>query len=314
MSVLRRENKAEIGEMIQRLVKLFTPTSVFSVGGYANEVVEFIFSKNHIFQDKYNFGSLSAASKSNKLPQTLLDSARVNLRDLHRNDQAWIRDTVKYYAIKYRTSAPIGSKKRKRIRAVDENTPLTQRERIVDVNDREWVNWGSHECVFSAILIALGMRFCCIGKEKQDKAKITVAEQAIHTALAERLGLPRRTVADESLVYLLEERFGWPRCPVETVGDLSKCENGHSYVVSCCENAQTDFWHVIYAQRIGGWKIVDRQYERKFGQKRASFPGDPAKEANAWQIDPQTALCGELRMALGIQALKGTHMVYLTDI
>jgi hypothetical protein len=249
MSVLRRENKADICEMIRRLVRLYTPATSFQLGGYVDEVMEFIMSKDYIFQDKYNTSSMSEKSKHAKIPESVLDHARINLRDLHRNDIAWIRDTVKFHAIKLRTDQPIGAKKRSEIRGVSETVKLTQRGKLVDPNDQQWKTWGSHECVFSGILIALGLRFESVGNA-QEKDRISEIEKSIHSDMANELGLPKRTVADESLVYLLEELFSWKRLSITTVGQFSdRSTVGSKYIFSYCDNPSIDFWHVIYVER-----------------------------------------------------------------
>jgi Domain of unknown function (DUF4157) len=294
-SVLRRDNKNALFTALEDLVKQIPPKTGFDADAYAQEVYDFIMAHPHIFSgEKFEFGS---AKPGEKLPGTLGGKIstyqiqvgqRIQLTSLDNNDKKWILRSLKRLATKHRFP----------------NSFTKIRTQIVSDGDNQWVNWTSSDCVFTAILIVLGLRF--VGKGEP----VEGYELLVETDLANQLAIPKRTIPDHLLVVLLEERLGWKRQPAESLDELyAEAQSGSQYVVSYCENERTDFWHTVYGKCKGknSWTWVDRQYERKFGQIRTSLRGDLSCEANAWLIDETAALVGTLRGQLQVNTLKTTY-------
>ena len=294
-NVLYYENKVELRKAIEELIKQYPPTKGATTSDlYAEELMTFITDHPHIFSgEKFEFPTNKNGTPSGKfggrLPYYVNSGLRIDLRHFQRGDWRWLRKTVFNLAKSIRYSIP--------------NTRITTR--ILSEGDNQWVAWESSDCVFTAILIVLGLRFT--GYDE----KVQASEKTVTTALATALNIPMRTIPDHLLVVLLEERFGWKRAPVDTLQTLYETAlKGEKYVVSYCENPSTDFWHTIYGECKGGasWTWVDRQHERKFkGAMKKEPKGDPQAEANAWKIDPDSALVTQLRQTLTIATLKNTY-------
>ena len=297
MSILRYENKVELRKVIEDIVKQVPPDGPsISADLYGEQIFKYIMDHPHLFSgEKFEFGDAKPGDKlpkslAYKLPVYAQPGTRINLRLVDQNDRKWI----------LKTATALGSK----IRFAVPNTRI--RTRIVSADESQWVAWETSDCVFTAILIVLGLRF------KGNTETVKNKEKEIETDLAQQLSLPRRTLPDQVLVILLEDRLGWERMPVETLADLYAKATDGAYVVSYCENESTDFWHTVYGEVKGKkWTWVDRQWERQFGTLRANLKGDPASEANAWKIDSDSALVRQLRTSMNIAGLKTSNSQYL---
>jgi hypothetical protein len=296
-SVLRRDNKHALFQALEDLVKQIPPKTGFDPDAYAQEVYDFIMAHPHIFSgEKFEFG---ATKPGETLPGTLSVKIsfqiqvgqRIMLSALDNNDKKWILRSLKRLAEKHRFP----------------NSYTKIRTQILSDSDNQWLNWESSDCVFTAILIVLGLRFKGRGEPVEGY------ELQVETDLANLLAIPKRTIPDHLLVVLLEDRLKWKRQDIETLSDLySDAASGSQYVVSYCEDERTDFWHTVYGKCKGknSWNWVDRQYERKFGQIRTSLKGDLACEANAWLIDDTVSLVADLRQQLQVNTLKTTYKAY----
>jgi hypothetical protein len=296
-SILRYENKIELRKMIEDIVKQVPPDGPSTTAQlYGEQISKFIMDHPHIFSgEKFSFGDAKAGDKlpkslAYKLPVYVEPGVRIDLRHADNNDRKWILKTATALGEKHRFAKP--------------GTRI--RTRIVSDDESQWVAWATSDCVFTGILIVLGLRF------KGQTEGVKIKEKEIETELAQQLSLPRRTLADQILVILLEERLQWERMPVDTLATLySKASDG-AYIVSYCEDEGRDFWHVVYGELKGKkWTWVDRQWERQYGSLRASLRGDTSAEANAWKIDADSALVKQLRTSMDIANLKTTNRQYL---
>lgn len=292
--VLRAHTKQSLYNALTDLVKQLAFVSAYTVDLYVDALYEWLMERPAIFSgEKHKFSNMSP-TKNSKLPYFTWekDGARVNLKDLDRQDLEWIRKTIEKLAYKYRFKKNYSK--------------ITTR--ILDDHEKQWVKWETSDCVFSAIQISMGLRFT-------GKGPVEAAELAVATALADALEIPKAVVEDHVMQVLLEERLSWPR--MVHVKDLATLNANavpnNTYVVSYCENASTDFWHTVYGKCTGlnKWSWVDRQYERKFGVIRATLPTELSTEASAWQIDPDSALLGILKTQLNVAALKVKYAEYL---
>jgi hypothetical protein len=298
-NVLFYENKVELRKAIEELIKQYPPApSATTPQAYRDDLVQFIREHPHIFTgEKFTFPEGKDGAPTGKfrtrLPYYIKSGVRIDLSHFQHGDWRWLEKAVLNLAEKIRYSRP----------------HTRTANRILSEGDNQWVAWESSDCVFTAILIVLGLRFT--GDSKQVQA----AERQVTTSLATALEIPMRTIPDHLLVVLLEERLGWKRMPVDTLQTLyTKALKGKTYVVTYCENARTDFWHTIYGEFRGGtsWTWVDRQYERKFNGGKKTLPkGDPKTEANAWEIDERSALVAQLKENLNIAGLKTTYADFL---
>ena len=298
-NVLYYENKVELRKAIEELIKQYPPAkSAITPQLYRDDLIQFIRDHPHIFTgEKFTFPESEPGTPTEKfsarLPYYIKSGMRIDLSHFQHGDWRWLEKAVLNLAEKIRYPRP--------------NTKTTNR--ILSDGDNQWVAWESSDCVFTAILIVLGLRFT------GDSDQVQAAERAVTTSLATALEIPMRTIPDHLLVLLLEGRFGWKRMPVDTLQTLyTRAVKGKTYVVTYCENATTDFWHTIYGDFRNGtsWTWVDRQHERKFkGGKKTSPKGDPKTEANAWEIDEGSALVAQLRQNLNIAGLKTTYANFL---
>lgn len=312
MSVLRYHNKQELDKAIEILVKQVTPGELGAANfpDYVEKLVAMIRSTPHIFSGEALF---MAAGKTGTLGSVIPDKGRgdrpggkiqanvhigerLNLTSLHYNDWKWIERTVKKHAKKHRF--PTG----------DDYTMI--KTRLVSEDENQWVAWATSDCVFSAILNVLGLRF------KGSGQPVEGLELEIETRMADLLNIPKRVVQDVLMVYMIETRFGWPRMHnVKSIGLLNsetKAKANTYFLITYCENKTTDFWHTILGRRKdAGWELTDRQYERKFGSIRSTLPGDPDTEAAAWEVKTDSTLLLDLKGRLGIVGLQGIHRTYL---
>ncbi len=290
-STLRRDNKQALHGALEDLVKQIPLVYAYNAESYQKGLVEWIREHPHVFTgEKYEFGGMK--NQSAKVPVVIKTGQRISLTSLDRNDWKWIEKTILKLARKHRYGGNF--------------TEITTR--ILDEDDNQWVSWKTSDCVFTAILIVLGLRFTGKG------ATVEGHELAVETDLAQHLHVPKRVVQDHVLVHLLEDRLGWKRMQVSDLETLNaQASSGHSYVVSYCDNATTDFWHTVYGSYKGNgkWKWVDRQWERNFGTVRDSLKGDLSAEANGWEIDEDSGLVQSLRRDLDIDGLKTTYKAFL---
>jgi len=301
-TVLRFPLKQALYELLERLVKQMTPEEIkgytdlgaSSLDGYVDAVLGFLRANPYVFSgEKHQLEKLSR-KKAAQTPIYIESGARVDIKLLDRGDWAWIRRTVKHFAQKHRFG--------------QQNYVQTTTRIVPEYDDHQWLNWESTDCVFTAILIVLGMRF------KGQSAQVQKAELDVEIELARYLEMPRTVVQDESVVWLLEQRLGWERMKAGTLRELLACSTGYvgrQFVISACQNPTTDFWHtVIGTRKATTWQIIDRQWERKFGTEGA-LPGDPDREANAWLVKADAPLIGTLKNQLNVANLKTKYSAYL---
>ena len=297
-SVLRRDNKVALFQALEDLVKQIPPKTGFDLTPTRRR------SSSSSWQTRISFLVKVRVRHGSTRRQTARHAGRQNtsyqikvgrrifLSALDHNDRKWILKTLKKLAAKHRFP----------------NDYTKIRTQIVSDGDNQWVDWTSSDCVFTAILIVLGLRFKGRGEPVEGH------ELQVETDLANLLAIPKRTIPDHLLVVLLEERLGWTRLGAGTLAELyAEAKSGDQYVVSYCENERTDFWHTVYGRCKGknSWEWVDRQYERKFGPVRQSLKGDLACEANAWLIDDTAPLVGTLRVEMQVNTLKTTYKAYI---
>jgi len=292
--VLRAHTKQAIYKALNDLVKQLPFVTAFTVELYVTEFYEWLMARPLIFSgEKHKFADMSP-SKNSKLPYFMWErnGARVNLNDLDRQDRAWIKKTIEKLAYVHRFKKNYSK--------------ITTR--IIDPHEKQWVKWDTSDCVFSAIQIAMGLRF-------KGKGAVEAVEFDVSSLLAERLEIPKAVVQDHVLQVLLEDRLGWPR--VVNAKDLETLNaaavSGKTYVVSYCENASIDFWHTVHGECTGRnkWKWIDRQYERKFGTIRATLPTELSTEASAWEIDLTSGLLATLKTQMDVATLKQKYKAHL---
>jgi hypothetical protein len=292
--VLRAHTKQALYNALNDLVKQLPFVTAYTVELYVEEFYEWLMARPLIFSgEKHKFDDMSP-SKNSKLPYFIWEKhgARLNLNDLDQQDRAWIKKTIEKLAYLHRFKKNYSK--------------ITTR--ILDPHEQQWVKWDTSDCVFSAIQIAMGLRF-------KGKGPVEAAELEVASRLAERLEIPKAVVQDHVLQVLLEDRLSWPR--VLNAKDLASLNaaavSGKTYVVSYCENASTDFWHTVHGECTGKnkWTWIDRQYERKFGTVRTTLPTELSTEASAWQIDTASGLLATLKTQLDVATLKETYKAYL---
>ncbi len=180
--------------------------------------------------------------------------------------------------------------------------------RILPADAPQWVNWRTTDCVFAAILYLIGYRFTGSG------SNIEAIEKDLSIELASQLQIPGKVVQDQVLLILMEDRLDWTRMPVKNRQELDAQIGtnaiGRLYIVSYCDNAQTDFWHTVLAERIqGGWEVIDRQSMRTVGRSNALGAG----ECNAWRVNTDSTLFQQVRTHMRNLAANNTrYRPYLT--
>ena len=270
------DEKKEIRLMILRLVNTVSPLEVgaLTLDEYVDNLEVEIREKPHIFSGERYGGE------------------RIDLRSIDKSDWKYIRRTIRKAAQKVRWNQG------------DYATQHISR-RITNGGNLPWDQWKTIDCVFAAILYVLGVRFNSSSQQAQ------AAEYLVESALANTLGLAHRTVTDETLVWLLERRLGWAKVPAKNRGELHRASQQHRlYILSYLQDARTDLWHTILAQRVGQtWQIIDRQ------GVRSNIPttnlSDDQMLVDAWEVNAQSQLIQELQQSLGVQNLRQQYSSYL---
>jgi hypothetical protein len=173
--------------------------------------------------------------------------------------------------------------------------------RIVPDGSKAWLEFRTVDCVFAAILAALGFRpdDSRVDPKGKDKSEVETAEMAEKDAeewLAGQLNFARRVTPDVALIYVLEQQFGWDRVADGLlVSDFKKNEKApSSFILSYQQNG--DAWHTVYVDHPNNptWTVIDRQATAK-----STGPGkvNDGGLCDAWKIDKKTPGFEELETA-----------------
>jgi hypothetical protein len=167
--------------------------------------------------------------------------------------------------------------------------------RIVPDGNKAWVEFRTVDCVFAAILAALGFRPAksrvdiskLQGAQQRKEATVEDAEQAEQQAedwLAGQLNFARRVTPDVALIYVLEQQFQWTRvADGAKVSEFKKDKTTpSSFILSYQQNG--DQWHTVFLDHPSNsdWTVIDRQATAKAtGPAKVNENG----QCDAWKVD-----------------------------
>ena len=229
----------------------------------------------------------------------LKGTVRISWADLSETDKLWMRKALEEEAYKLRSTM--------------DNTAF--KSRISPTETKGWLEFRTIDCVFAAILAALGFN---PGKSRldvgsKDLKKLLPAQQqkALETSekteieaedwLAQQLHFVRRVTPDVALIYVLEQQFGWER--VADGLKVSEFKAGTAaqscFILSYQRNG--DDWHTVFLDHpdTAVWTVTDRQ-GTALGKTAVNDNG----LCDAWLVDRDTP---------GFQALQEAFNHYKGD-
>ncbi len=168
------------------------------------------------------------------------------------------------------------------------------KSRLAPNETQGWLEFRTIDCVFAAILAALGFRPTA-NRVDVDKLKVKDKQQHIENAerlereaedwLAQQLNFVRRVTPDAALIFVLEVQFGWKR--VSDGALVSAFKSGKaapsSFILSYQRNG--DDWHTVYLDHpnTSTWTVIDRQ-----GTALGISTVNDNGLCDAWQVDAAT--------------------------
>jgi hypothetical protein len=213
----------------------------------------------------------------------LKGSVRISYGDFTDGDKKWARSVLEEETAKLRLTM--------------DNTAF--KSRLSPTEQKGWMEFRAVDCVFAAILAALGFRpdksRIDVGskdvKKLQDKPKAQLVEREEKSEieaedwLATQLNFVRRVTPDVALIFVLEEQFAWKR--VADGLKVSEFKTGtaapSSFILSYQKSG--DDWHTVFIDHPANseWVVIDRQ-----GTALGVTGVNENGLCDAWEIDRET--------------------------